>query len=191
MTADLTERSRQLLDAWLGWRGGATLPCRGDFRIEDIIELLPGITLLEAFSPEEFRFRLAGTSIDQYSGLKLTGTNPLSVTLPEHRELRAKRIWNMANTPCGALLRFRHRYPNSYAELPMEALNLPVRSEDPSGPVQIFTVFSSDRPEREVEPPQNQLATTLPDEFHYVDLGAGAPEDGTGPMIALESLLTD
>ena len=58
-------------------------------------------------------------------------------------------------------------------------------------PVQIFTVFSSDRPEREVEPPQNQLTTSLADEFHYVDLGAGVPDDGSGPAITLESLLAD
>ncbi|ANK82278.1 MAG: hypothetical protein TEF_16885 [Rhizobiales bacterium NRL2] len=189
MKFELAEGNALFLAAWIGWRKAGAPPRRRDVRLEDIVELLPGIILLEARAPDVFHFRLAGTGVDEYSGMHMTGVNALDLTAPENRATRARRLWSLASTPCGGYFRFLHRYPETRAEAPMEGIILPVLADADDAPVQLMSVFSSSRSRAESEPPSNDMRNALPDEFYFVDLGFGAPE-GEEPVIGLDSLRT-
>lgn len=185
MTFELAEGNAQFLAAWTGWRRGAAPPRRRDVRLEDIVDLLPGVILLEARAPDVFHFRLAGTGVDEFSGMHMTGVNALDLTAPENRAVRARRLWSLASIPCGGFLRFFHRYPESRAEAAMEGLILPVLADADGAPVQLMSVFSSSRSRVESEPPSNDMRNALPDEFYFVDLGFGVPGDQE-PAIGLD-----
>lgn len=189
ITFELAETNARLLLAWKGWRTGAAPPRRGDIRLEDIVEILPAITLLEARGPEDFQFRLTGTGVDERAGMHMTGINALDLTAAEHRAIRARRLWHVASTPCGAYFRFLHRYPDFPLEASMEGLLLPVLADADAAPVQLMASFVSARSPVESEPPLNDMRNALPDEFYFVDLGLGAPR-AEEPVIGLDSLRT-
>jgi hypothetical protein len=62
-----------LSDYWHGLAGGQA-PERAQFRIEDVLPLLPYLMLCDfEFHPFRLRYRLSGTKVDEMTGMNLAG----------------------------------------------------------------------------------------------------------------------
>lgn len=177
----------RFLAAWQDWRGAQIVPSRALVRLEMIPELLQYITIVDAAAPDRFMFRLSGTAIDRVAGNDLTGVDILQLTAPSVRPIRARRMWAMADHPCGCLVAFLHRYPSGI-DLPAMGLTLPVRPTDPAVPMQLWTLFWRNRKLEENGTPVRNIITDVPDRFAFVDIGAGAPAQDDEETVSLSDL---
>lgn len=180
----------RFMAAWQDWRGAQIVPSRAHVRLEMIPELLQYITIVDAVAPDRFMFRLSGTAIDRVAGNDLTGIDILELTAPAVRPIRARRLWTMADHPCGCLVAFLHRYPSGI-DLPAMALTLPVKPTDPSVPMQLWTFFWRNRNLEDDGTPLRNIITDTPDRFAYVDIGAGAPAEEGEDTITLKDIEND
>jgi hypothetical protein len=80
---DLDDRVRELLLYWRGKRNGTALPSRSDIDPAEIRYLLPLLFLADVSDDgKDFRFRLAGSKLNEFVGVELTGR-----TLSEFRAI--------------------------------------------------------------------------------------------------------
>lgn len=174
----LSNDSRQLLAAWLAWRGDRLLPHRRDMDLVSIARLMPRLMLLEVFSPQRMVFRLAGTEIEVLTGLRLTGRDHIALAQPDQRAARSRLLWGAATQPCGALAFHVFPHPDSGRLHRIEAFLLPIlpddATENPGAPMQLIGVAAG-LPVVDVG-----SHVTRPLEFagatqHVLDLGAGIP----------------
>jgi hypothetical protein len=164
---------------WQDWRGDQLVPRRADCRIRDVAPLLPGVTILDAVSPQDFRFRLVGTVIDERSAQRLTSANLLDMTTPDERPVRAARLWGMASQPCGSTARFNKIYLNG-VETPLESLTLPVQPDADDAPMQLFTVLAIPDLSLEVVDIARMPTLRITPDFDFIDIGAGLPTLAAG-----------
>jgi hypothetical protein len=172
-----TPGSLALLRAWDGWRGTRLLPSRADMTLSDIAPQLPFVVLLELRGPDDAHIRLAGTALCAALGQELKGQNWLALTPPEARAMRAARLQHLVGQPCAAVLQGTNR-ARSGMEFRIEQLALPVRPVRPTAPMQILAVISllpgQPRPSHVAGAQIGQL----PDQFRFLDIGAGLPMEG-------------
>ncbi|MDF1791119.1 MAG: PAS domain-containing protein [Thalassobaculaceae bacterium] len=160
--------------AWLEWRGEAVAPHRGQLRLEQIAQHLRWLSVMEVRSPEDMVFRLVGTAINDTRGRELTGTTLKDLSLAKDWPRRAAITWAVASHPAGLTHRVLFEYtlgPPVYSEY----VCLPVFSETPGTPVQVFTIRE---PVEDVSLTLPQLKTAynhVGEGNRFIDIGAGVP----------------
>lgn len=177
MSAD----SRHLLAAWKSWRSAGSnksdmLPHRRDMDLVSIARLMPRLVLLDVFSPQRMIFRLAGTEIENITGLRLTGRDHILMAHPEQRASRSRLLWGAATQPCGALAFHTITHPDSGRILQIETFVLPILPDDATNtggaPIQLIGLAAG-LPVLEagshVTRPLEYAGATQ----HFVDLGSG------------------
>ncbi len=163
--------------AWRGWRGGNVVPVRDQLNLDDIQKLLSRVLVMEVWSPSETLVRLAGTTYLELFGIDLTGHNYVDMAPPQDRELRGRRLWAMANQPCGSHAVLPHPNPNKRGA-DIHVLILPVQPSDKTQPMQLFGVSASSA--ERVTPLDGAdvgMVERLVDRFSFVDIGAGLPDE--------------
>jgi hypothetical protein len=174
-----TPECRAFAEAWQGWRGAELVPRRAQVRLEDIVKILPMVSVVEITSPEVATIRLFGTALYDAMGVDLTGLNFFDMITPEFRALRVARTCQSASQPCGSLYTRCMVYQSGRAVL-TEGLALPVMPNDPSAGPQNFVVsMALDDPRMDggaADPGQ----LPMPENFRFVDIGAGVPDLSLG-----------
>ena len=171
---ELFAEGQQLLAAWHGWRGAGLLPRKSEMRIADVRGILSRISLLEIHSLDMAIFRVAGSYLRERLGFELTGHNYLDLTPAGQRHIRGERTWLVAETPCGSYFRQRVTYPSGLTVLSV-VLSVPLDRDEPGGNRYTLAVV------RELgrtygEPPSHgPKPLPMPDEFRFLDIGAGLP----------------
>jgi len=175
-TANLeTKAAHQFVAAWDRWRGGETLPLRQQLILDDIKSLLPLTMLLEVQSEEKIIFRLAGSMIDGFLGVPVTGKNYLDYAPPPHNAIRAERMRRQADHPCGARSVLAMKVSGKY-ELRIELIALPVRPDDPVLPMQLICLASPIGDRLVVADPTMAPLRGGAALYQYFDIGAGTPD---------------
>ena len=170
-----SDTCRTLVDAWMGWRGDQMIAGRQDMWLADIKAILPSVTLFDVVSPEEIRIRLAASQQEQIAGRPLKGVNLLDFTAPEERAVRSRRMWSMAQQPCGGWGGFVHSL-NSGLEISAEAVTLPLRPARADQPMQLITAMARVAgPDRHDEPKPGPVLRVSQD-YRFLDGGAGLPD---------------
>lgn len=160
--------------AWLSWRGDALAPHRGQLRLEQIAQHLRWLSVMEIRSPEDMVFRLVGTAINDTRGRELTGTTLKDLSAAEDWPRRSAITWALASQPAGLTYRVLFDYtlgPPVYSEY----VCLPVFSETPGAPTQLFTIRE---PVEDVSLALPQLKTKfnhVGEGNRFIDIGAGSP----------------
>ena len=169
-----TKICQQLATAWAAWRGDKIMPARADMQLEDIVEILPWITIVDVISETELTFRLAGTMIREVMGIELTGRNLLEITEPEYQAARGAGIVQIAHKPCGVVWIWNIAFQNQDYR-PAEILSLPVRSNKAGQPVQLLSVMGL-LGRSEMLRAMDHLQQLAPSELaSFIDIGAGIP----------------
>jgi hypothetical protein len=179
MSAD----SRHFLAAWKRWRSASSdktdlLPHRRDMDLVSIARLMPRLVLLDVFSPQRMIFRLAGTDIETFTGLRLTGRDHILMAHPEQRAARSRLLWGAATQPCGALAFHSITHPDSGRLHQIETFVLPILPDHATGaadaPIQLIGLAAG-LPVLEagshVTRPLEYAGATQ----YFVDLGGGIP----------------
>lgn len=74
----------RLFEYWRNKRADRHYPSRADIDPNEIRDLLPHVYLLDVFeAPPYFRYRLAGSNVDEIHGQSLTGKSPRDIKTPE------------------------------------------------------------------------------------------------------------
>ncbi|MFP6770905.1 MAG: PAS domain-containing protein [Alphaproteobacteria bacterium] len=171
-----TAPCRAYFNAWQSWRGENLVPVRSQVHIEDIAPHLQWLAVLEVISLEEIIFRLAGTGLTRSRGYDYTGMNYVEMCPVEDRSIYARTSLAIVRHPVG-----RHFFIDFELEngkhARTELLSLPVYSDDPEKPPQIFNMrYQIDHSDPyTTHDPDNLIP--LADEARFVDIGAGFPPD--------------
>ncbi|HUJ96644.1 MAG TPA: PAS domain-containing protein [Stellaceae bacterium] len=176
LAAPHDQANRRFIAAWLHWRApGRLLPKRSAVELEDVKGLLGRVILFELISGDEILVKVAGSQIREHSNFEATGRNLRDVTPREQWPVRRWRMNAAATLPCGAWMVSIDTRTNSGEAVTFETVTLPIEADGPEKPRLlmsnvavlggIYEPPAKDRP---------QLAW-LPDEFRFLDLGAGVP----------------
>lgn len=169
-----TEQARRLATAWDGWRGPNLLPSRADLELDGIKDVLSLVMLLEVQSAEAIVFRLAGSMIDAFLGVSVTGTNFLDYAQAPHRTLRAERMLRQVAQPCGARSLSSFSFSGGY-EVPIEIVALPVRPNEAGRAMQLIAVAAAMADHVTLTDPTTAPLRGGAAVYEYFDIGAGVP----------------
>jgi hypothetical protein len=168
----------RFLDAWLGWRGAGLLPRRSDVQLRDIAGLLDRIILFEIVGPHDVLVRVAGSAMRDLVGAEMTGKNLRAFSNDADWVTRSYRFMTMAGTPCGSCMVLRDQLPSGRAVV-YEIVQLPLDPDEPGKPRQLMASnVIVDRYFGEPKP-QSSRVVPIPVEFYFIDIGTGAPEQGS------------
>lgn len=176
-----TQCCRDFALAWNLWRGEAIAPRRRNLSLEDIARWLPLLSVLEICSEQEQVFRLVGSDINAARGRELTGATLRELSRPEDWPARARVNAAMAAQPCGITFRALFRYSIGDDSV-SEYLCLPVYADDPSAPVQLFTIRQPLRNVALQLPQRDPETNPVGIDNRFVDIGAGVPALGLLPL---------
>jgi hypothetical protein len=176
LAAPHDQANRNFIAAWQRWRGPSRLvPKRAALELGDIKPLLGRVILFELISDDEILVKVAGSLLRDHGNFEATGRNLRDLTPSEQWPVRRWRMNAAAALPCGARMvnidtRTRSGEGNAF-----ETVTLPIEPDEPEKPRLlmsnvavlggIYEPPAKDRP---------QLAW-LPEEFCFLDLGAGVP----------------
>lgn len=100
--APLPTLLRDWTDTWQNLlTEGADIPAKADLKMSRLSGLLPHVVIFEKSAPGTYVVRLAGTEVETWLGVKLTGIDPLAL-VPEYQRNRVGAVYdNVTNQPCG------------------------------------------------------------------------------------------
>jgi hypothetical protein len=166
--------NKRFIEAWFSWRGGSMVPARRRIELTDVKSVLRQVLLFELRSPEHVHVRVAGTTLRDYLGFELTGSNYMALTPPADRPLRYYRFRQIVDMPCGGVMLYNQRLASGEI-VPSEVVSLPVEPEHPQAPKLVISHAAPlSRPPASGAVP-HLLQLQLAEEFQFVDIGAGVP----------------
>lgn len=170
------EANLKFVEAWLGWRGeGRLIPPRGAMEIADIGALLGSVLLFEINGPDEIRIKVAGSRLRDYANFEATGRSLRDVTPPGIWPVRRYRMQAIASWPCAGAMTTLDR-KSIGAGVSVEGLTLPIDADEPGGSRLLITCLTALSGAVEPPVPGRRPLTVLPDQFAFIDIGAGRPE---------------
>jgi hypothetical protein len=170
------ETNRRFIAAWQSWRGSqCLLPKRSAVELGDVKQLLGRVILFELTSDDEILVKVAGSQLRDHGNFEATGRNLRDLTPPEQWPVRRWRMAAAAGLPCGAWMVNITSRTLSGAGVAFETVTLPVEPDEPTKPRLLMSNVAVlggayDPPAKD----RPQLAW-LPEEFRFLDLGAGIP----------------
>ena len=99
--AEIDAKFEQMIEYWESLRADDQLPRRDAFKPEKIHKLMPFVTILQAFSPDNVVWRLMGTAIAARIGQDMTGRNIFDYFDDEIRAFGIENMRRFLNQPCG------------------------------------------------------------------------------------------
>jgi hypothetical protein len=176
---DAPEACRALYAYWHRIRGDALLPRRAGLDPLELKNILPQLQIVEVQAPGVLRCKLVGTGLCDLFGFDYTGHNLIDLAPPEQRLVRSWRHWSSVQLPCGHLFGGRVRFPTG-ARARFRGVGLPLLPDREGAPRLLVSVIAviADRGWINV---QQRRVLTLPEEFAFLDIGAGMPERDTPP----------
>ena len=177
LAAPRDQTNRHFVAAWLGWRRpGRLMPKRPAIELQDIKELLGRVILFELVSEDEVRIKVAGSQLRDHVNFEATGRNFADLTPPAQWPVRRWRLNEMAARPCGGVMINRETETHSGECVPFETMTLPVEPQGPGKPRLLSATWRCSAPSTSRRPRTDRRWSTRPDEFRFLDLGAGIPE---------------
>ena len=117
---------------WAYWheaRGDRLLPDSRDIDFTRLASVLPNVSVLEVFSPEEIRYRLVGSDIVARFGGELTGVNLLDVFSENSRGLLSQSLVETVTRPCAGFCQTSIAY-QSGRSVTVQILSAPLKTDD-------------------------------------------------------------
>lgn len=172
MTLSLEEEPFAALWAyWREVRGDRLLPDSRDIDFTRLASILPNVSVLEVFNPEEIRYRLVGSDIVARFGGELTGVNLLEVFSDNSRKLLSQSLVETVSRPCAGFCQTSITY-QSGRKVRIQILSTPLKTED-------HTLGRTLMIQRIVEPREpitNDVVSIIGAEafsIQYIDIGGG------------------
>jgi len=124
---DMRHRTSKALFAyWNGVRAERLAPRRFEIEPSAIAQILSSTFILERLDTATFRYRLAGTTVCDYFGLELRGSN-FAEGWPHEDRIAIEDGFSALTTQAAAVLLQIEAAPKGRASTPFEVLMLPLR----------------------------------------------------------------
>jgi len=176
LTAPQDQANRHFVAAWLRWRRpGRLMPKRSAIELQDIKELLGRVILFELIGEDDVRIKVAGSQLRDHVNFEATGRNFAAITPPAQWPVRRWRLREMATRPCGGVMINRETETRSGDAVNFETVTLPLEPDGAGKPrllISNVAVLGAVYGQPTSERPQ---VVYMPDEFRFLDLGAGIP----------------
>jgi hypothetical protein len=176
---DAPEPCRVLYEYWNAIRGEALVPRRAQFDPLALVAILPMLQLFELQSRRVIRCKLAGTALRDFFGFDCTGRNLIELTPPDRQRTRSWRNWTGVAQPCGGVYGGTVRFASG-AHARFVGISLPLRPDRDGAPPQIVSVVAGVADLGWINK-QTELKLLVPDEFVFLDIGAGVPDHDVPP----------
>ncbi|HVJ43805.1 MAG TPA: PAS domain-containing protein [Dongiaceae bacterium] len=151
------------------------LPDRQLFAPEDVRSILRNFVILEIVSPEEVRFRLAGTAEADRYGRDVTGLNYMDFVDPARRPKAHGAFQAMAATPCGMVATIQSK-SSAGLDFINEAIGFPFSQGDGQTPLLYFQSNTlTDYSFHDAYEDRLAEHTRVTRRF-FIDIGAGIPD---------------
>ncbi|MCJ9427649.1 PAS domain-containing protein [Kordiimonas marina] len=168
------QQIRDFFDAWHRWRGEALVPKRSQIKPGEIPHLMSGCMLLDMYGLDRIVFRYAGSLLQDFYGVDFTGKNYYELTAPADRDMRARRLLNVAEQPAAAVWT-----TPAIDTVDFVGASVPVLPDDLGQPLIVMQVMVHLRDLHHVRPStiaQRHDTVHLSQKFRYLDIGAGLPD---------------
>lgn len=121
-----SDGARRFFAYWDGLPKDGLLPDLSSVDPDDIVALMPTVTILEYVSPERIDMRLVGPVVREVLGFDPTGQNYLELQAAEAKALYLRLVDVQLSLPCGRrnILKMRHA---DGVITRVEAVTLPMR----------------------------------------------------------------
>jgi hypothetical protein len=176
LAAPHDQTNRQFIAAWLRWRApGRLLPKRSAVELEDVKGLLGRVILFELISGDEILVKVAGSQLREHGNFEATGRNLREVTPSEQWPVRRWRMNAAATLPCGARMVSIDTRTSSGDAVAFETVTLPIEADGPEKPRLLMSNVAVLGGIYEPPAKDRPHFAWLPEEFRFLDLGAGVP----------------
>lgn len=172
----VSKQCKTFLEQWKVWRGANVAPRRDDVRMEDLGDALPKMVEMELVSPTLCHIHFYGSDLVEISGVDLTGKNLFESSPPKQRPLRIARFQEFEKFPCGSLARVKTTMSNDNIMI-REMLSLPILPNRDAGNMRLLNVSVPLDDYKWQTPVQEEHVLPVATDFHFIDIGAGAPEE--------------
>ena len=173
-TAPLKPRARAFADYWLSLPRTDLIPRRRDFDPQALAPILSTFMIFEIVGPDNFRTRLAGTTITEHYGREITGKNYLDLRTPEERPTVEAAMRQIVLQPCGQRATHLVRTGDGKGRV-SDAFGLPMRDDHGRATLlyyQIDDLRLDDFKSRE----ERYLAEITTASLDFIDIGNGVPD---------------
>jgi hypothetical protein len=164
---------KDFICAWDRWRGDEIAPSRSQIKLQDMPDLMRGMMLMEALSPEQLIFRFSGSLYQDIYGFDFTGLNYLDITEEGARSLRSRRLWPVASLPVMAVWATPSVLGTDFV-----GDSVPIMPDIPGNARKIMQVLVPVRDHHHLATERKrrgQRHVEFSDHFRYLDIGAGKP----------------
>jgi hypothetical protein len=169
--------NRHFIAAWLAWRRpGRLMPSRSAVELADIKGLLGRVILFELISGDEILVKVAGSQLREHGNFEATGRNLRDLTPGEQWPVRRWRMNAAATLPCGAWMVSTDTRTSSGEQVAFETVTLPIKPDVPEKPRLLISNVAVVGGIYEPPAKDRPQLTWLPEEFRFLDLGAGIPD---------------
>lgn len=179
----------QFTKYWKSLQAAATgpIPLWSQFDPSKITPLLPYVYILEHRSETDMHVRLIGTSLDEVSGVAITGLNYLDVCPPQDAPIYTEVTKHVFDKPCASLL-VRDVTFESGKSYTLSSLGFPMDNTDGRPPITLGLMLPS-RQFKFDDSNNGGVASSLLRSLSYLDIGFGVPEGQTAAHEAIAAAL--
>lgn len=180
----------QFTKYWKSLQAVATgdLPVWSQFSPGKITALLPYVYILEHRSPEEMHVRLIGTSLDEVSGVAITGMNYLDVCPPQDAPVYKEVTKHVFARPCASLL-VRDVMFESGKTYTLSSLGFPMNNTEGKPQITLGLMLPS-RQFKSDDSNNGGVASSVLRSLSYIDIGFGVPDIQDAEHEAIKAVLT-
>ncbi|WP_374313328.1 PAS domain-containing protein [Dongia sp.] len=173
-----TPACRMLANGFLSMldEAGGVIPQKNDLNLQNFVAVIPHLALVAVTKPDKCIYRVAGERLKERVGLNLAGRNYYDFVPPERRDVAARAMHMVIDTPCAVRAEIQQSYSGGSA-LMIEATGFPLKSSEPG--IDGFILFADqaiepDQLYHEVHP---QLRGANVVHRDLIDLGFGVDAD--------------
>ncbi|MEQ9518871.1 MAG: PAS domain-containing protein [Parvibaculum sp.] len=164
-----------LFEYWKEVRGSAIIPQASEVDPASIPQLFKHIAIFDLNGPEEIIYRLAGTGIEERTGIDPTGMNLFDLVPAHRRTFTSETMWRIATHPVGMLLEYENILRNG-KRAEMRSLYLPLRVGT-SEKMRIISIHVIEKTVGFEEERTNPEFAAVINQLTWIDIGAGTPLD--------------
>jgi hypothetical protein len=172
-----TPACRMLANGFLSMldEAGGVIPHKNDLNLQNFVAVIPHLALVAVTKPDKCIYRIAGERLKERVGFNLTGRNYYDFVPPERRDVAARAMHMVIDTPCAVRAEIQQNYSGGMA-LMIEATGFPLKSSEPG--IDGFILFADQaiEPDDSYHEVQPQLRGANVVRRDLIDLGFGVDE---------------
>lgn len=167
----------ELIAHWTEIRGSSLVPFDMQIDPAKMIRSVPFITMANVADPRAIVMELAESGLHRRYGRDIRGSNLYDFIAPLYRRAVERGIGLILSVPCGMYHQYRVSSADEAIVSEGETLSLPLRSTSSESPDKTIALTRHISLKGVADPAFSGRCQMIPLLWHFVDIGAGAPDE--------------